>query len=123
MVARLVIPPGTRFGRLTVTGEGPGRSIPGKNYLKRTLTCNCDCGSRGVDVILELLTKDLTKSCGCLRREKSAARMRGNLGVKPEPGRAELLKRIAFLETEVQRLNMELGAARQELDVAYGYRR
>jgi len=37
--------------------------------------CRCDCGTRFV-TNRHLLQTGLTKSCGCLRREKSAATMR-----------------------------------------------
>lgn len=42
------------------------------------MICRCDpslggCGAQDVEVLLELLVKGTTRSCGCLRRETSAA--------------------------------------------------
>lgn len=58
---------GQRFGRLTVTGP----------YRKRYWTCVCDCGT-SAEVFGGSLTQGLTRSCGCLRNETTAARNRAN---------------------------------------------
>lgn len=59
------IPPGTRFGKLVVVGEGPKRDARGG----RTYNCLCDCGqfhnARGGN-----LRDGFTQSCGCGRRGK-----------------------------------------------------
>lgn len=59
---------GKKFGRLTVT-DGP-------TYKGRRVAwvCTCDCGN--VKTIAgNMLTNDNTRSCGCLRRETTAARL------------------------------------------------
>ena len=62
---RTEIPPGTRFGKLTVIGEGP----PKGRRRERTLECRCDCGIVTVPLLSNLRKVAGTKSCGC---EKTA---------------------------------------------------
>jgi hypothetical protein len=89
MTEKLVVMPGRRFGRLVVVREGPGQPMKNKTYRRRTMICRCDCGSRDVEVLLELLVagsengRSGTRSCGCLRRETSAA---NNVVVKTTHG-------------------------------------
>ncbi len=65
------VPAGTRFGRLIVLHEaerhGPSRL--------RQFRCKCDCGNVSV-VGLSGLRSGATKSCGCLRKQLSAERLR-----------------------------------------------
>lgn len=61
------IEPGTRFGRLTVVGEGP------KRRERTTSICKCDCGTTCIKVNHELKRGD-TRSCGCLHKEQLAER-------------------------------------------------
>lgn len=68
MSIRLVISLGTRFGNLTVTGEGGYKSLS-NGQTKRMLTCRCDCGAE-VTTYMDSLRRGLTKSCGCLRKTK-----------------------------------------------------
>lgn len=51
-----------------VLSEGP----PRYTSKSRTLVCQCDCGSE-TTVLLYLLRNSTTRSCGCLRKETSAA--------------------------------------------------
>lgn len=61
---------GRRFGRLTVVG------LAAKHNNRHTVwRCECACGQKR-DVAAASLIGGYTKSCGCLRSEKSAARMR-----------------------------------------------
>lgn len=60
----------TRFGRLTVEGEGPPLLSSGK--LRRRIALVCDCGGRAVSDAGNLL-RGVTQSCGCLRSERQAA--------------------------------------------------
>lgn len=55
---------GMRFGRLEVL-------YPEESRAKSIWHCRCDCG-REVGVFADNLLRGLTKSCGCLNREKSA---------------------------------------------------
>lgn len=64
MNEKLEIAAGTRFGRLVVIKEGHRK---GKER-RRTLICDCDCGTETVVVINRLRTGN-TRSCGCLHRE------------------------------------------------------
>lgn len=56
--------PGTRFGRLVVTGYEPA---------KRGYRCLCDCGTETV-VQVGSLVNGGTRSCGCLAREVGVMR-------------------------------------------------
>lgn len=60
---------GTRFGRLTAYSFDA--TISGQTFW----VCKCDCGST-VSVNLSKLRNKETRSCGCLRAEVSADRMR-----------------------------------------------
>lgn len=60
---------GVKFGRLTVVERGPNNQ-----YGRTRWRCSCDCGASIVAAGAELRRGE-TMSCGCLRREISAARM------------------------------------------------
>lgn len=60
---------GQRFGRWTVI-KYHGKDIRGRT----TWACICDCGEHSV-VRRDLLTRGLSKSCGCLSRELKAKRL------------------------------------------------
>lgn len=64
---------GQRFGRLTVLGLDPEpyRSPGGKPT--RRWRCRCDCGTELVVLQNALTGKNGTRSCGCVRAEKSRA--------------------------------------------------
>lgn len=66
MPARIDIPPGTVFGRLTVIEEA---SPVGR---KRMMHCQCECGKQTVTA-LSKLRSGLAKSCGCWRWEINLA--------------------------------------------------
>lgn len=68
---------GKKFGRLTVieragTSRNDGQGRP-------TWKCQCDCGNTTV-VIGANLRAGLTRSCGCLRREKASAYAKSRKG-------------------------------------------
>ena len=58
---------GNRYARLVVLKRVPSRR-------KSKWRCRCDCG-RLIDVDQDKLKSKHTKSCGCLNREKSSARI------------------------------------------------
>lgn len=58
---RGVVPPGTVFGRWTVIEEAP------EIDYRRAMLCECECGKRKI-VSLHSLRKNLSQSCGCIRR-------------------------------------------------------
>lgn len=60
---------GYSFGRLTVISEA-GSTRQGLRWL-----CQCTCG-KSTTVAAEAIVSSRTKSCGCLRNEKSSARQR-----------------------------------------------
>ncbi len=60
---------GQKFGRFTVIGEAP------KRYGRTHWYCQCECGNI-VSVITKSLTAGLSKSCGCLNRQKISERAR-----------------------------------------------
>lgn len=62
----LNIPNGTRYGRLTVLGEGEKLILP-SGQTNRTLKCICDCGSIK-DIRIMHLTRGKISSCGCIIR-------------------------------------------------------
>lgn len=55
------------YGRLIVLREGEGKVYNGKKI--RTLVCKCSCGKLK-EIVRSSLRSGLTKSCGCLQREK-----------------------------------------------------
>lgn len=69
---------GQRFGRLTVIGREPGNYVSPDGFVVITRwRCRCDCGNETV-VLRTNLKRGLTRSCGCLRRE----RMKEKMGVQ-----------------------------------------
>lgn len=64
MPARIDIPPGIVFGRLTVVEEA---RLPVGNSTKRAMLCRCECGQQKT-VLLEHLRSGASRSCGCARR-------------------------------------------------------
>lgn len=128
MPARLAIFPGHRYGRLVVVREGSGQPVKGKGHRRRTLICRCDCGAPDVEVLLYCLTSGMTKSCGCLRREKSPANARARAVPLPRKSpRADALSRrsaawlasrVVELEERNARLAAELGAVLAELEMS-----
>lgn len=80
MGIKLLISAGTRFGNLTVVGEG-GRKVLPSGQTRRLLLCRCDCGEI-TTTHLDSLRRGLTKSCGCLvlGRHKEEAPIGGKFG-------------------------------------------
>jgi ribosomal protein S16 len=75
---RIVIAPGTRYGRLTIIGWG------GMNAAGRcTWRCLCDCGTEAL-VAGGQLRAGLVKSCGCLMREQTRAMTKHGMHRSPE---------------------------------------
>jgi hypothetical protein len=68
---RLYIPPGKRFGELTVIREGP--VIVKSGEPRRTLICSCSCGTAECQVRVDSITRGRTRSCGCLRKAAGKA--------------------------------------------------
>ncbi len=58
-MSRIVLMPGTHFGKLTVIAEAEKRN--GRRHIK----CQCDCGNETI-VSLGHLRSGHTKSCGCM---------------------------------------------------------
>ena len=58
---------GKRFGRLLVLDEKVVKNKKGKDVIM--CKCKCDCGNT-VEVLRSHLTNGLTKSCGCLQKER-----------------------------------------------------
>ena len=71
---------GQRFGRLVVVKEISPYVSPSGKKIRRYL-CHCDCGN-DVPVLLNSLTckRNPTRSCGCIRSEKSRASARDMTG-------------------------------------------
>lgn len=72
---------GKHFGRLVVTGRTNRKSTSGNYYW----ACQCDCG-RKVDAESYLLRHGKVRSCGCLRKEKSAERLKNNRKISAQMG-------------------------------------
>lgn len=68
MTAKLLVPPGTRFGLWTVLEE---MTIPGH---RRRHYCVCDCGAKRSVAQVHLIDGS-SRSCGCVAAEKAAARI------------------------------------------------
>lgn len=58
---------GKRFGRLTVTRLSENRS--GKRG-RLMYYCDCDCGTKDIEVVGEALRSGHTTSCGCVQKER-----------------------------------------------------
>lgn len=73
---RLIDLTGQKFGRLTVTGRAP-------NQGKHTMWyCDCECGTKQKIISqANLCNENHTRSCGCLKREKSAENGRKRKGL------------------------------------------
>lgn len=69
--------PGEQFNRLTVVCETDPIQVmrKGRGVHHRAFICRCACGDE-VTVKMSNLVYGQTKSCGCLRREASAAWMK-----------------------------------------------
>jgi hypothetical protein len=65
------IPPGQRFGRLVVIGQD--LAVPRRKH-QRAWALRCDCGAYR-SVPTNRLISGKTRSCGCLRREVTTARL------------------------------------------------
>ena len=69
MATRLIDLTGMRFGRLTVLRrEGTWKDLSGFSSCP-TWLCRCDCGEETV-VIGRNLKSGMTRSCGCLRKDR-----------------------------------------------------
>jgi len=78
-----LLPVGSRVRRLVVLLDGlRGRDRSGRTY--RRCRCRCDCG-REVMVRSASLRTGASGSCGCLRRERSAAREAARPVASPPP--------------------------------------
>lgn len=64
---------GQKFGRLTVIEQAKRNKHRDIKWL-----CLCDCGNEKI-IIGYSLTSNCTKSCGCLRKEKSAERAKNRV--------------------------------------------
>lgn len=87
MTARIDVPPGTVFGRLTVIAEAPGSG------RRRMMLCQCECGKQTVSALAKLRAGQ-TRSCGCWRWEinlTSASRSEIPLYGKVAAGRVALI--------------------------------
>lgn len=60
---------GRRFGKLIAV------KISGTRHNRMLWLCQCDCGNKQEVTSNQLLRKNGTKSCGCLRGEKASERM------------------------------------------------
>lgn len=76
---RLVAVPGARYGRGTVIREvrlpiTRAHALQGNKTGVRGVEMACDCGETYTALLANVL-KGHTRSCGCLARESSAARL------------------------------------------------
>ena len=59
---------GKKFGRLTVTRLSENKS--GKKG-RLMYYCDCDCGTKDIEVVGEHLRSGHTQSCGCLKVQRT----------------------------------------------------
>lgn len=97
---------GKKFGRLTVL-----RLSDNKKNGSTKWVCQCDCGNI-VEVFSFNLTREHTKSCGCLAREKRSKRMKEkNPGYKHGKNNSRLhiiwdaMKKRCYLNSHIHYLN------------------
>ena len=74
---------GEIYGRLTVVSET--RQVMPGGTIRRAVECRCDCGTVTTVEIRDLKC-GITRSCGCLSREKSAERGRARVRHIIRPG-------------------------------------
>lgn len=72
MGARKIIPVGTPFERLTVTGDGGQVEYGAQGRRCSVSHCECECGTK-VTIRNDDLVSGHTTSCGCWRQEVSSA--------------------------------------------------
>lgn len=73
---------GKRFGRLVVIVQAEDYIYPDGHRMSRWL-CQCDCGNTIV-VNSNSLTRGLTQSCGCIKKENLVGKQFGRLTVTKE---------------------------------------
>jgi hypothetical protein len=78
-----VVTAGEIYGRLTVLSV-KRKAVPG-GKIRRAAECRCDCGTM-TTVEISDLKRGITRSCGCLSREKSAERGRARVRHIIRPG-------------------------------------
>ena len=61
---------GQRYGRLTVIAPSDEPTLTASGAYRKKWVCRCDCGEV-VTVYAHNLRRGFTRSCGCLRSEKS----------------------------------------------------
>lgn len=80
-MGKLIDLTGRRFGRLTVLGREGIYKSPNQETFLLTWRCRCDCGNETV-VVANNLKFGRTRSCGCLRAEKSRERMQARHDIR-----------------------------------------
>jgi hypothetical protein len=80
---------GQRFGRLVVRERAPDLIYSGRPFT--AWRCDCDCGTSSI-ATASGLTRGLTKSCGCLRRETAKFKTLDITGQRY--GRLTVVKRV-----------------------------
>lgn len=84
-MSRIIDEIGKRYGRLTVI------EYAGSSNKKAMWLCKCDCGNEKI-VSGDSLRRGTTKSCGCLKKEKSSERMKKIVSENKNPhNRANLI--------------------------------
>ena len=101
MGKKIIIEPGTRFGRWTVLEEADKRDKLGNVYYK----CACDCGTVR-DVCSSILRRGQSTSCGCYQKEHASKQStkHGLHKTRLNSIRANMLQRC-FNEKEVSYKN------------------
>ncbi len=86
MGKKIEVKNGDKYGRLTIIKEVKPRIFKSGNVCRRVL-CKCKCGNRK-EVNLYSIKSGLTKSCGCLLKEKSTETMKKirHLGMEVKNG-------------------------------------
>ena len=81
MPARLEVPAGTTFGRLTVISEAQPHASPSRSH--RVMNVMCTCGTH-TQVNLNSLRMGTVTSCGCFRKEATGdmSRTHGQSGTR-----------------------------------------
>jgi hypothetical protein len=98
---------GHRFGRLVAV------SCLGMVNSCRFWSCQCDCGTQGVEVRQSDLRSGISQSCGCLRREilRRVGKSRGQsiAGQLPE------MRRLRNQGLTMRQIGERLGISRQRV--------
>ncbi len=98
---------GRKFGKLTVLSMAPSFVRKDRNGTFSMCKCACECGSHTI-VRLNNLVSGITKSCGCLVKERSQNRSKG------PPGEAGLIRVYVGYKGSAKKRNRKFELSKEQ---------